>query len=80
VYDPGDMAPPDRSSWPIRAYRLGAEPPDNLSSTTTAEERLAMMWPLALAAWELGGQPMPGYTRAEAPIRRRGLRDAAASR
>lgn len=64
----------DRSSWPVRAYRLGSEPADDLSAVTTAEERLAMMWPLALEAWELTGRPLPRYTRRETPISRRPLR------
>jgi len=58
-----------RRNWPIRVYRLGEEPPDDLSATTTAEERLGMMWPLALQAWGLTGRPLPDYPRNEAPIR-----------
>ena len=58
----------DRHSWPVRAYRVGSEPPDDLSATTTAAERLAMMWPLALEAWELAGRPFPEYGRREAPV------------
>jgi hypothetical protein len=50
---------------------LGAEPSDDLSGTTTAEERLAMMWPLALEAWALSGRPIPDYERSAAPVRRR---------
>jgi hypothetical protein len=52
-------------------YRLGAEPGDDLSGTTTAEERLAMMWPLALEAWTLAGLSVPGYARHETPVARR---------
>ena len=58
----------DRRSWPVRAYGLGNEPPDDLSATTTPEERLAMMWPLALEAWELTGRPLPEYDRRETPV------------
>jgi len=58
-----------RRSWPVRKFRLGAEPPDDLSAFTTPEERLAMMWPLALEAWELTGRPVPTYARNEAPVR-----------
>ena len=58
----------DRHSWPVRAYRLGNEPSDDLSATTTPEERLAMMWPLALEAWELAGRPFPDYERRETPV------------
>jgi len=66
----------DRALWPVRAYRLGTEPGDDLSATTTAEERLAMMWPLALEAWELTGRPLPQYSRDAMPVSRRALRAA----
>ena len=58
-----------RRSWPIRAYRLGEEPDDDLSATTTITERLEMMWPLALDAWASSGQPIPDYPREKTPIR-----------
>jgi len=64
----------ERQLWPVRLYRLGAEPGDDLSATTTPEERLAMMWPLALEAFALSGRPLPGYQRSEAPVTLRGLR------
>lgn len=57
-----------RADWPVRVYRLGAEPGDDLRAITTAEERLAMMWPLALEAWDFSGRPMPGYSRRKAPV------------
>ncbi len=53
----------------MRKLRLGDEPGDDLSATTTAEERIAMMWPLATEAWSLTGRPMPDYEREEAPVR-----------
>jgi len=58
-----------RTSWPVRVFRLGAEPGDDLSDSTTAEERLEMMWPLALEAYTFAGNPLPNYTRAETPVR-----------
>ena len=58
-----------RKSWPVRIYRLGEEPDDDLSATTTATERLEMMWPLAVDAWASSGQPIPDYPRKEAPVR-----------
>src|ERR1700676_454476 len=66
-----------RRTWPVRAWRLGQEPGEDLSATTTAAERLAMMWPLALDAWASAGQPVPDYPRRLAPIRvvRRADRD-----
>lgn len=53
----------------MRKVRIGDEPGDNLSATTTAEERLAMMWPLAVEAWSLTGRPMPEYERKDIPVR-----------
>jgi hypothetical protein len=58
-----------RHNWPIRVYKLGEEPADDLSATTTAAERLAMMWPLTLQVWALTGRPLPDYKRSETPIR-----------
>jgi hypothetical protein len=63
----------DRGSWPVRVHRLGAEPPDDLSATSTPEERLAMMWPLALEAFSLTGHPLPAYRRLETPVSLRRL-------
>jgi hypothetical protein len=57
-----------RQSWPIRVYRLGEEPDDDLSETTTASERLGMMWQLAVDAWASMGQPIPDYPREKTPI------------
>ena len=57
----------------MRVYRLGAEPSDDQSTASTAEERLAMMWPLAVEAFSLSGRPMPIYRRAEAPVALRRL-------
>ena len=57
-----------RSSWPVRKHRLGEEPSDDLSDFTTAEERLQMMWQLAVDAWSLTGKPIPDYKRDEAPV------------
>jgi hypothetical protein len=65
----------DRGSWPVRAYALGHEPGDDLSAVTTAEERLAMMWPLALEAWALAEKPLPDYPRIATPVRLRKLND-----
>ncbi len=52
----------------MRVFRLGEEPGDDLSGTTTAEQRLAMVWPLTLEAWALAELPMPTYARHETPI------------
>lgn len=58
-----------RSAWPIRRHRLGQEPPDDLSASTTAAERLAMMWPLAREGWLLAGRALPMYGRESLPSR-----------
>lgn len=69
--DGGSTAPGHsaRAAWPVRVFRLGDEPSDNLSDHTTAEERLAMMWPLAVAAWTAGGRPLPEHARQHMPVR-----------
>jgi hypothetical protein len=58
-----------RAEWPIRRYRLGEEPGDDLSATTTPAERLAMMWRLAKEGWARAGRSLPTYERATAPTR-----------
>jgi hypothetical protein len=57
-----------RSTWPVRRFELGHEPPDDLSATTTPEERLEMVWTLTLESWALSGREIPAYTRAEIPV------------
>ena len=52
----------------MRVYDLGAEPSENLSASSTAEERLAMMDSLAREAFALSGRPLPTYRRADAPV------------
>ena len=58
-----------RAQWPVRKFRLEDAPGPDLSATTTAEERLAMMWPLACEAWSLAGRVMPEYPRDRMPVR-----------
>ena len=60
-----------RQAWTVRKYVLGHEPCDDLSASTTPDERLAMMWPLALEAWALSGAGVPDYERRETPVRMR---------
>ena len=59
-----------RRDWPVRKYRLGEEPSDDLSDATTAEERLQMVWRLTVDAWALSGKELPGYDRSTAPVRK----------
>jgi hypothetical protein len=56
-----------RARWPVVRHRLGEEPSDDLSETTTPAERVAMMWRLAESAWLLAGRPMPTYDRSTIP-------------
>jgi len=65
-----------RRDWPVRVFRLGAEPGDDLSATSTPAQRVAMMWPLAVEAWRLAGRTLPGYSRDQAPVVRRALGDS----
>lgn len=58
-----------RRRWPVRLTTLREQPGDDLSSTTTLEERIAMMRPLAEAAWRVAGLPMPRYSRSRIPVR-----------
>jgi hypothetical protein len=58
-----------RRAWPVRTYRLGDEPDDDLTSSTTPAERLSMMWPLAEACWRAAGRAIPDYSRANTPVR-----------
>jgi hypothetical protein len=56
-----------RREWPGAIYELGAEPSDDLTDVTTPEERLSVMWELAVRAWSLAGRSMPTYSRADMP-------------
>jgi len=63
----------DRSSWPVRVYRLGEEPSEDQSAASSPEQRLAMMEPLATEAFAISGRPLPTYRRAECPVALRRL-------
>lgn len=72
-----------RGDWPVRVYRLGEEPGDDLSATTTPEERIAMVWQLTLDAWAMAGRELPPrIPHSEWPIfiKRLGEPDSAAVR
>jgi hypothetical protein len=58
-----------RGSWNVVRRSLHEDDYEDLSRITTAEERLEMMWPLAVSAWSLSGVAIPGYSRAQAPGR-----------
>jgi hypothetical protein len=63
-----DEALEARRAWPVRRYRLGQEPGEDQSRLNTAEDRLGVMWDLALEAWSLTGWPLPEYRRDETPV------------
>jgi len=58
-----------RATWPVRAYRLGQEPVDDLRTTTSAAERVAMVWQITQDAWSLAGRTIPEYLRHQTPVR-----------
>jgi hypothetical protein len=45
-----------RSDWPVRKRRLHDPEPDDVAHLTPAE-RMAMVWPLTLAAWAFKNDP-----------------------
>jgi len=58
-----------RASWPVTRHELADPASDDLSELTTPEQRIAMMWPLAVEAWRVAGRALPDYRRSEAPGR-----------
>ena len=58
-----------RREWPVRLVSLRDQPGDDLSASTTLAERIAMMRPLAEAAWRVAGLALPRYTRRRIPVR-----------
>jgi len=59
----------ERALWPVAKFSLGDEPSDDLSESTTASERIAMMRPLAESAWKVAGRSLPTYDRRSIPAR-----------
>jgi hypothetical protein len=57
-------------------FPLKDAPGPDLSSVTTPEERLAMVWQLTLEAWSLDGEAVSGWNRSEGPIRVSPLHEA----
>jgi hypothetical protein len=64
----------------VHVYPLGAEPGDDLHATTSAAERVAMVWPLTLEAWELSGRDLPRYSREQVPVSLRPMGASGAER
>lgn len=53
---------------PVRIFRLGEEPSDDLRETTTAVQRLDILRELTERAWALAGRPFPSYSRQQIPV------------
>jgi hypothetical protein len=58
-----------RAAWPVVVRSLDDDTDDDLSTVTDPAQRIRMMWPLAVEAWQLAGLPLPSYTRANTPSR-----------
>ena len=58
-----------RRQWPMRVVELDEDEVEDLSATTTMEERLAMVWRLTLDSWASSGRPIPNYRREDTPGR-----------
>lgn len=48
----------DRSHWQIRKTTLADQGSENDLADKTADERVGMMWQLALDAWAMKGEPV----------------------
>jgi len=57
-----------RSIPPARILRIDDPQVDDLSSSTTVQERVAMVAVLSRRMWEITGQPWPSYSRSEIPV------------
>jgi hypothetical protein len=57
----------DRTS--VKVFRLGDEPEDDLTESTTPQERLEILRKLTDRAWRLTGRGFPSYSRRETPVR-----------
>ena len=67
--DQPDPAARFRNRAILRRYRLGAEPGDDLSATTSPEQRLVLVWDLSRRLWALTGQPSASTPRNRIAVR-----------
>ncbi|HSF14346.1 MAG TPA: hypothetical protein VLK65_02195 [Vicinamibacteria bacterium] len=58
-----------RAKCSVLKYRLGEEPGDEQLAAMTPEDRVAMMWAIAVDAWILSGREIPEYDRDHIPAR-----------
>lgn len=71
MHQPESTPEAPRPPLTARVYRLGEEPGDDLSTISTAEQRLAMVAVLTRRMWELTGRPVPRYERTTMAVRLR---------
>ena len=57
-----------RSTMPVRRFRLGEEPADDITATTSASERVEMVVALSRRMLELTGVPVAAYSRDQMPV------------
>jgi hypothetical protein len=57
-----------RNNWAIRRTALG-EPEISLLGITTPAQRIAMMWPLAVEAYQVAARGIPSFEWPQAPSR-----------
>ncbi len=70
----GQTVKTDRSHYPVRKTTLAEQDLDLELDDTTMEERLGMMWQLALDAWAWGRGPRGGKPVAQSRLPRHTLR------
>ena len=58
-----------RDAWPVRVFRLGEEPSDDLTSSTSAEERFEMVAMLSARMVEFAPTPVPPAMPRGQPVR-----------
>jgi hypothetical protein len=59
-----------RAGWPVSVATLATDADaEDLRETTTAVERVLMVWRLTQDAWALTGKPLPEYDRRNMPGR-----------
>ena len=60
---------PHRDPLPVRVFRLGQEPSDDLSGSTSAEERFEMVAALSARMVEFSPTPPPVQAQRGIPVR-----------
>lgn len=65
----GERTKSDLDRTSVRVFALGDEPRDDLSDSTTAQERLEILRALTERAWRLSGRAFPTYSRRNIPVR-----------